>query len=112
MVNFSHPNFCLGSYEQKKLLEKISDIFLFLRFYSHFFHLFLQWSNTSQNIVLCFVPFKENLKFVKQVMALKFLYALFFKAMSRRKWVKKIEDAEKTVHLGIEKCTLERFYMT
>ena len=36
--------FCLGlhSYEQKKLLEKTSDTFLFLRFYSHFFHLFLQ----------------------------------------------------------------------
>ena len=65
---FFFQYFCLGlhSYEQKKLLVKISDIYLFLRFCSHFFHLFRQWSNTPQNFVLCIVLFKENLQFVKQ----------------------------------------------
>ena len=77
---FFFQYFCLGlhSYEQKKLLVKISDIYLFLRFCSHFFHLFRQWSNTPQNFVLCIVLFKENLQFVKQCQNLAWIHFWFW----------------------------------
>ena len=62
MVDFHFQYFCLGlhSHGQKKLLEKIRDIFLFLKFYSRFFHLFRQWRDTSQNFVLYIIFFKGN----------------------------------------------------